>query len=133
MHSRRPTTATARSTAHTPAPGAHARESRAPLRGSMRAAVVARRHLHVLDVSPPVRHLVLDPKIGELDMPTVVRESMRMRPVVDVLTTPRRPIAVGTMPIAVLQEALMSRLSSWSSMTRWMRAPSACSRAAVRT
>ena len=97
----------------------------------MSAAVVQRLDLDVECSEMAVAVLVLNARIGELDVSVVVRELVLDGPTMDLF---RRsigsPIALGLAAIALLQELLVLALQLVVEATRRMKAPSSRSRSA---
>ena len=87
----------------------------------MRASIVRRHDLDVERVVAAV-DVVLDPHVGELDVPLVVtRQVVLPRPGLDLQRVAVGPaIAVVAVAVPLLQELLVLAFSSFSRTTRWM-------------
>src|SRR4029079_3145511 len=93
-------TARTRSVTDSPTPCAIARESGSCLGRGMRASVVERCDLDVLDVPPAVGPLVFKAQIGKVDVAVEERQIVLMRPLFDLSRIAVRT-AVGVRLIAV--------------------------------
>ena len=77
----------------------------------MRAAIVDREHLEIEVVRATVYALVLDARVGEMQMPVKVREVVLVRPVPNLgLVSIGPAIAVRAAPVVLLQELLILAL-----------------------
>ena len=97
----------------------------------MTAAVVERLDLDIERPELAVAVLVLDARVGELDVAVVVRKLVLDGPAMDLLRRSIGPaVAVGLPRLRSCRNSWYSRLSSLSRTTRRMIAPSSRSRSA---
>src|SRR5262249_54000230 len=81
------------------------------LRGRMRAAIVKRRYLDVLDVATAIRPFVFQSEIGEVDMAVEERQIMLVRPLLDFSRIAIWPtVGIGTVAISVVKKLLIVAL-----------------------